>query len=74
VTKYVYDGVQCIAEYDGDDTLLRKYIHGPSIDEPICIIEAAGGYAGTYCYHFDALGSVVALSDADGGIWGQAFR
>jgi len=60
------DGDQCIAEYDGDDTLLRKYIHGRYIDEPICMIEAAGGYAGTYYYHFDALGSVVALSDADG--------
>jgi len=66
VTKYVYDGDQCIAEYDANDVLLRKYIHGPSIDEPICMIEAAGGYAGTYYYHFDALGSVVALSDADG--------
>jgi RHS repeat-associated protein len=30
------------------------------------MIEAAGGYAGTYYYHYDALGSVVALSDADG--------
>jgi RHS repeat-associated protein len=66
VTKYVYDGDHCIAEYDGSNNLLRKYIHGPSIDEPICMIESAGGYAGTYYYHFDALGSVVALSDADG--------
>jgi len=74
VTKYVAacpelaerDGDQCIAEYDANDVLLRKYIHGPCIDEPICMIEAAGGYAGTYYYHFDALGSVVALSDADG--------
>ncbi|MDI6450233.1 RHS repeat-associated core domain-containing protein [Anaerobaca lacustris] len=66
VTKYVYDGAQCIAEYDGDDVLLRKFIHGPCIDEPICMIEAAGSYAGTYYYHYDALGSVVALSDADG--------
>ncbi|HQA91328.1 MAG TPA: RHS repeat-associated core domain-containing protein [Sedimentisphaerales bacterium] len=69
------DGDQCIAEYDGNDVLLRKYIHGPSIDEPrsaslragsFCMVEAAGGYAGTYYYHFDALGSVVALSDAAG--------
>jgi|GEM_PF-564862 len=83
VTRYVYDGDQCIAEYDGSDNLLRKYIHGPCIDEPrstslragsFCMlesppsggIEAAGSYAGTYYYHFDALGSVVALSDADG--------
>ena len=27
-------------------------------------------YGGTYYYHFDALGSVVALTDADGN-WGQ---
>ncbi len=77
------DGDQCIAEYacpepaewDANDVLLRKYIHGPCIDEPrsaslragsFCMIEAAGGYAGTYFYHYDALGSVVALSDADG--------
>ncbi|HPC96721.1 MAG TPA: RHS repeat-associated core domain-containing protein [Sedimentisphaerales bacterium] len=83
VTKYLYDGDQCIAEYacpepaewDANDVLLRKYIHGPCIDEPrsaslragsFCMIEAAGGYAGTYFYHYDALGSVVALSDADG--------
>jgi len=83
VTKYVYDGDQCIAEYacpepaewDANDVLLRKYIHGPCIDEPrsaslragsFCMIEAAGGYGGTYYYHFDALGSVVALSDAAG--------
>ncbi|HPC96420.1 MAG TPA: RHS repeat-associated core domain-containing protein [Sedimentisphaerales bacterium] len=83
VTKYLYDGDQCIAEYacpepaewDANDVLLRKYIHGPCIDEPrsaslragsFCMIEAAGGYAGTYYYHYDALGSVVALSDADG--------
>ncbi|HRS11581.1 MAG TPA: RHS repeat-associated core domain-containing protein [Sedimentisphaerales bacterium] len=83
VTKYLYDGDQCIAEYacpepaewDGSNNLLRKYIYGPSIDEPrsaslragsFCMVEAAGGYAGTYYYHFDALGSVVALSDADG--------
>jgi RHS repeat-associated protein len=74
VTKYVVacpelaerDGDHCIAEYDGSNNLLRKYIYGPGIDEPICMIEAAGGYAGTYYYHFNALGSVVALSDADG--------
>ncbi len=60
------DGDHCIAEYDANDVQLRKYVYGPCIDEPICMVEAAGSYAGTYYYHFDALGSVVALSDADG--------
>jgi len=66
VTKYVYDGDHCIAEYDGSNNLLRKYIYGPCIDEPICMIETTGTYADTYYYHYDALGSVVALSDSDG--------
>jgi RHS repeat-associated protein len=66
ITKYVYDGDQCIAEYDGSSNLQRKYIYGPGIDQPVCMIEAAGSYAGTYYYHFDALGSVVGLTNASG--------
>jgi RHS repeat-associated protein len=59
------DGDQCIAEYDGSDTLLRKYIYGPGVDEPICMIDVADSNA-VYYYHYDGLGSVVALSDAGG--------
>ena len=66
IVKYVYDGDHCIAEYNGSGQLLRKYIYGPCTDEPICLIEMAGSYAGTYYYHFDALGSVVALTDDEG--------
>ncbi len=64
-TRYVYDGDQVVAEYDGNNNLLRKYIYGPGIDQPISMIEVAQSNA-TYYYHFDALGSVVALSDAAG--------
>jgi hypothetical protein len=53
-----------IAEYDGSDNLLRKFIYGPGIDEPICIIDVADSNA-VYYYHFDGLGSVVALSDVN---------
>lgn len=42
VVEYCYDGDQVIAEYDGSGTLLRKFIYGPGIDEPIGIIDAAG--------------------------------
>jgi RHS repeat-associated protein len=61
VTKYAYDGDRIIAEYDGSGTLLRKFIYGPGIDEPICLIEVADNNA-VYYYHLDGLGSVVALS------------
>jgi len=54
-----------IAEYDGNDRLLRKYIYGARVDEPVCMIEVADSNA-VYYYHFDGLGSVVALSDSDG--------
>jgi RHS repeat-associated protein len=63
-TRYVYDGGQVIAEYNGNNNLLRKYIYGPGIDQPVCMIEEAESE--TYYYHFDALGSVVALSDSSG--------
>ena len=64
VTKYAYDGDQVIAEYDGSGTLLRKFIYGPGIDEPICMVDVADANE-TYYYHFDGLGSVVALSDVN---------
>jgi len=66
-TEYCYDGQQVIAEYDGSDNLLRKFIYGPGVDEPICMIDVANGNA-VYYYHFDGLGSVVALSDVNNDI------
>jgi len=66
-TKYVYDGGQVIAEYNGSDTLLRKFVYGPGVDEPICMVDIAHEGA-LYYYHYDGLGSVVALSDSSGDI------
>lgn len=42
-TKYCYDGDQIIAEYAGSDTLLGKFVCGPGIDEPICMVDVTGG-------------------------------
>jgi RHS repeat-associated protein len=66
VLKYVYDGAHCIAEYDAYSHVRRKYIYGPAVDEPICLIESTSTYAGTYYYHCDGLGSVTALTNASG--------
>jgi len=65
VVKYLYDGDHCIAEYDGNNNLLRKYIYGPAVDEPISMIDVEHSNA-TYYYHFDGLGSVAALTNASG--------
>ena len=64
LTKYCYDGSNVIAEYDNYNHLLRKYIYGPRVDEPVCMLDVVDNNA-AYYYHYDGLGSVVALSDSD---------
>jgi RHS repeat-associated protein len=66
ILKYIYDGDSCIAEYDASGNLRRKYIYGPGIDQPVCMIESTMTPAATYYYHFDASGSVVALTNSSG--------
>ncbi len=51
-----------IAEYDDGGQLLRRFIYGSFLDEPACM--QVGELS--YFYHFNALGSVVALSDDAG--------
>jgi RHS repeat-associated protein len=65
-TTYCYDGDQVIAEYE-NGTLKRKFIYGPGIDEPVIMI-VKGTPDQYYYYHFDGLGSVVALSDENSDI------
>ncbi len=43
---------------------MRKFVYGPGIDEPICLIDVANSNA-IYYYHCDGLGSVVALCDVN---------
>ena len=74
ITSYVYDGDHCLAEYDLNGNLKRKYIYGPGVDQPICMIEAGSSYAGTYYYHFDGLGSVVALTSGNAGSMGNTVE
>jgi len=63
--RYIYDGGNVIGEYDGNNNLTRKYIHGARVDELVCMIDVVDSNA-VYYYHYDATGSVVALSDSDG--------
>jgi hypothetical protein len=36
-TRFLYDGDELIAEYNSSGTLLRRYVHGPSTDEPLML-------------------------------------
>ncbi|MBL8537069.1 MAG: RHS repeat-associated core domain-containing protein [Hyphomonadaceae bacterium] len=64
-TRFLYDGVDAIAEYNASGALLRRYVHGPGVDEPIVWYEGSGTTDRRWL-HADRLGSVIAVSDASG--------
>jgi RHS repeat-associated protein len=64
-TRFLYDGVDAIAEYNASGALLRRYVHGPGVDEPIVWYEGAGTGDRRWL-HADRLGSVIAVSNASG--------
>jgi RHS repeat-associated protein len=64
-TRFLYDGGQAIAEYNGSNALMRRFVPGAAPDETIV------WYEGTTLSNkrwllTDARGSVVALTDDDG--------
>jgi RHS repeat-associated protein len=69
-TRFLYDGADLIAEYDGAGALLRRYVHGPDIDEPIVWYEGSSTSDRRWL-HQDRLGSVIAASDSNGAIIGS---
>ncbi len=68
-TRFVYDGDWLIAEYNGSGTLLRRYVHGPGVDEPLLWYEGAAVSSATRRYlHADHQGSIVAVSLPSGAM------
>ena len=66
-TRMVYDGQSLIAEYSGSNALLRRYVHGPGVDEPLTWYEGTGTTDRRW-FHADERGSVVAVSNASGAV------
>lgn len=65
-TSFLYDGSDLIGEYSGG-TLLRRYVHGPGVDEPLVWYEGAGTGARRYLMS-DERGSIVGVTDASGNL------
>uniref|UniRef100_UPI00402BB438 RHS repeat-associated core domain-containing protein n=1 Tax=Methylomonas sp. PHL2-19 TaxID=3438878 RepID=UPI00402BB438 len=65
VTNLAYDGVDLIAEYDSAGTLLRRYVHGPGVDQPLVWYEGAVTTDKTWLYS-DHQGSIVATANSAG--------
>lgn len=62
ITNYIYDSDQIIAEYNGSDALIGKYVYGADIDEPVKMERGVNNYY----YHFDGLGSITDITDSSG--------
>lgn len=65
-TQFLYEGDRLVAEYNGGtSTVLRRYVHGPGVDEPIVWYEGATLATRTWL-HTDERGSIIATSDGSG--------
>jgi len=66
-TRFFYDGDRLIAEYNGSGALLRRYVHGPGVDEPVVWYEGSQVSAANRRYlHANHQGSIVAVTGASG--------
>ena len=66
-TRFVYDGLNALAQYDPSGTLWRRYVHGPGVDEPLVQYEGMGATTRRFL-HADERGSIVAMSDDAGNV------
>jgi RHS repeat-associated protein len=66
--RFVYDGVDVIAEVDTSGVVLRRYVHGAGLDEPLVWFEGAGhsasGTPDRRHLYADERGSVVAVESS----------
>lgn len=66
VTRYLYDGVNVIGEYDNAGTLLRRYVFGGGADE---VLARYNGSGTTPEYLLaDHQGSIIAATDSNGAV------
>jgi RHS repeat-associated protein len=67
VTRFLYDGDALVAEY-GAGILLRRYIHGPGVDEPLIWYEGSNpAWPGDLrVLGADHLGSIVSIANGAG--------
>ena len=62
-TNFLYDGSMLVAEYDNSGNILRRYVPGPGVDEPL-VLYPGTGTTGRRWLHADDQGSIIAWSDS----------
>jgi RHS repeat-associated protein len=66
-TRFLYDGGMIAGELDGANALLRRYVPGPAMDEPIVWYEGSGTSDRRYL-QADERGSIVAITNGSGAL------
>ncbi len=61
-TRFAYDRLVAIAEYDGSNALQRRFVHGPAVDEPLVQYEGTGTIDRRWL-HADERGSIIAVKE-----------
>lgn len=70
-TRFLYDGIDMIGEYDGANAVQRRYVHGPGIDNPIVWYEGSAISPTTRRFLMaDERGSIVSVTDSAGATVG----
>ena len=72
-TYFLNSGDTMIGEYNGSGAILRRFVHGPGVDEPLVWYEGSGTSTRRY-FHQDERGSVIAVSDGSGNLYSNLNR
>ena len=67
---FLHDGVEEVADYNANGTLLRRYVHGSGVDEYLVMYTGSGTENKSY-YHSNHQGSIIALSNQTGSVTEQ---
>ncbi len=67
-TRFLYDGDELVAEYASNgSTILRRYVHGAAVDDPLVWYEGAGITDPRYL-HRDERGSIISATNASSAV------
>jgi RHS repeat-associated protein len=70
-TRFAYDGLNMIAEYNGSNALQRRYVFAPGVDQPIVWYEGATVDDTTRRFmSADERGSIISVTSSSGGLIG----
>jgi RHS repeat-associated protein len=64
-TRFLYDGDELVAEYDGGNNMVHRYIHGSGTDDPL-VWYIGSGLTTRYHLRADQQGSIVAVGNSSG--------